>query len=202
MPVGFEQINIVGDKVRLRPVRSGDARVAYSLLTNDAILSNLAWDGPASEKEVRETYQRWAEQLKTGDYYPFAIERADQSGLMGCIDIRFSRHPQQADIGYWLGEPFWGNGYMTEAVRLICHLSFQHLDAVRAYATVFVDNIASRRALEKNGFSLDGTMRSHVHKRGRWLDTWFFTLLRTEWEADRARFTPTHEEVVMVRKEE
>jgi len=202
MPVGFDHIDIVGDKIRLRPIKANDARVAYRLLTNDAILSNIAWDGPTSEAQVHETYQHWEEQLKTGDYYPFAIEHTDQSGLMGCIDIGFPRHPQQANIGYWLGEPFWGNGYMTEAIRLICHLSFQHLDAVRAYATVFVGNIASRRALEKNGFSLDGTMRSHVYKRGRWLDAWFFTLLRSEWEADRARFSPIHEDVVVARSQE
>ena len=92
--------------------------------------------------------------------------------------------------------------HLTALSYSICHLSFQHLDAVRAYATVFVGNIASRRALEKNGFSLDGTMRSHVYKRGRWLDAWFFTLLRAEWEADRVMFSPTHEEVVVARNTE
>jgi RimJ/RimL family protein N-acetyltransferase len=197
MSTVFNHIEIVGDKVRLRPVKVSDARVAYRLVKDEAVLKWLAWDGPASEKEVRQTYKRWGEQMETGDYYPFAIERNDQPGLMGCIDIRFPRHPQQADIGYWLGAEFWNRGYMSDAIRLVSYFSFKYLEAARVYATVFVGNIASRRALEKNGFSLDGTMRSHVHKRGRWLDAWFFTLLRTEWEADSERFLPGHEEVVV-----
>jgi ribosomal-protein-alanine N-acetyltransferase len=196
MPAGFSHIEMVGEKVRLRPLKSGDARIAYPLLANEAVLVNLAWDGPASEKEVARTYRHWEKQIKVGEMYPLVIERAGQPGLMGCIDIRFPGHPQQADIGYWLGEPFWNQGYMTEAVRLACHFSFSYLDTVRACATVFVGNIGSRRALEKNGFSLDGTLRSHVVKRGEWRDAWFLSLLRSEWEPKRGLYRPQHEEVV------
>jgi len=196
MPIGFSHIDIVGDKVRLRPMVAGDARIAYHLVANDAILSNLSWDGPANEKEVADTYRRWDDGLKIGEICGLAIECVDQPGIIGCITVHFPRHPQQADIGYWLGEPFWNKGYMTEAIRLACHLSFHYLDAVRVYATVFVGNIASRRALENNGFSLDGTMRSHIFKRGKWLDAWFFTLLRSEWETNREMYQPRHENVV------
>jgi ribosomal-protein-alanine N-acetyltransferase len=200
MPTGFRHIEMVGDIVRLRPVKSSDAKAAYSLVKNEAVLVNLAWDGPADEKEVHNTYHHWEEEIKTGESCNLTIERAEKSGLIGCIGIRFPRHPQQADIGYWLGEPFWNKGYTTDAVRLACHLSFNYLDAVRAYATVFVDNIGSRRALEKNGFALDGTLRRHIFKRGQWFDGWFFTLLRTEWESNRERFYPRREKVVLARE--
>jgi ribosomal-protein-alanine N-acetyltransferase len=199
MSTGFRHIDMVGDIVRLRPVKSSDAKAAYVLVKNEAVLVNLAWDGPADEKELRNTYHHWEEEIKTGESCNLTIERAEKSGLIGCIGIRFPRHPQQADIGYWLGESFWNKGYMTDAVRLACHLSFNYLDAVRAYATVFVGNIGSRRALEKNGFALDGTLRRHIFKRGQWFDGWFFTLLRTEWESNRERFYPRREKVVLAR---
>ena len=199
-PPGFEKVELVGEKVRLRPARPGDAPDAYRLVTDDAILSNLAWDGPASQEELVETYQRWEEGLKSGEVYALAIERLEQPGLIGSIDVVF-RHRQQASIGYWLGVPCWNRGYMTDAVRLICHFSFEYLGAVRVYATVFAGNPGSRRALEKNGFSLDGTLRSHVYKRGRFLDAWFFTLLRSEWERDRTRFRPQQEQVVVAGEE-
>jgi len=170
MPVGFNHIDIVGDKVRLRSARPTDAADAYRLVTDEAILSNLAWDGPANEEELLNTYQQWEEEMKNGESYHLAIERANETVFIGCIDIRFPRHPLQADIGYWLGVPFWGKGYMTDAVRLACHLSFKHLNAARVYATVFVGNISSRQALEKNDFSLDGTLRCHVYKCGEWID--------------------------------
>ena len=197
MPVGFEHIELVGDKVRLRPVRETDAADAYRLVTDDAVLANLAWDGPASEAEIVETYTRWQTELRTGERCCLAIERADKAGLIGGIDVRFPRHPRQADIGYWLGVPYWNQGYMTEAVRLICHLSFKQLDAARVYATIFVGNNGSRRVLEKNGFSVDGTLRSHVFKRGQFVDSWFLTLLRSEWDANQEWFSPRYEDIVV-----
>ncbi len=197
MPVGFEHIELLGEKVRLRPIREADAPDAYRLVADEAVLANLAWDGPASEAEIADTYQRWVTEMKAGEACHLAIERADKTGLIGCIDVRFPRHPRQADIGYWLGVPYWNNGYVTEAVRLICHLSFKHLDAVRAYATVFVGNAGSRRVLEKNGFSVDGTLRSHVYKRGKFVDSWFLTLLRSEWEASQQQFSPRYEDILV-----
>ena len=202
MSVGFSHIDIVGEKVRLRPVMATDAGAAYRLVKNEAVLATMAWDGPVDEGELRDTYARWEEEIKTGENHYLAIERADQPGLIGNITVRFPRHPQQADIGYWLGEPFWNQGYMTEAVRLVCHFSFKYLDAARVYATVFVGNISSRRALEKNGFSLDGTLRCHVYKGGKWVDGWFFTLLRSEWEHNSKKFSPSYEDVIAVAKEE
>jgi RimJ/RimL family protein N-acetyltransferase len=107
MPVRFEHIEMVGDKVRLRLIRASDAADAYRLLTDDAVLANLAWDGPTSEAEITETYARWETEFRAGENYGMAIERADKPGLVGCINVRFPRHPQQADIGYWLGVPYW-----------------------------------------------------------------------------------------------
>ena len=80
---------------------------------------------------------------------------------------------------------------MTDAVRLVTHFSFEYLNAIRVYATVFVGNVGSRRVLEKNGFSLDGTLRSNAFKRGEWLDEWFFSILRSEWEVDKERHEPS-----------
>lgn len=202
MSVGFSHIDILGEKVRLRPVMSTDAGAAYRLVKNEAVLATMAWDGPVDEGELRDTYTRWEEEIKTGENHYLAIERADRPGLIGNITVRFPRHPLQADIGYWLGEPFWNQGYMTEAIRLVCHFSFKYLEAARVYATVFVGNLSSRRALEKNGFSLDGTLRCHVYKRGKWVDGWFFTLLRSEWEHNRKKFFPSYEDVIAVAKEE
>ena len=85
---------------------------------------------------------------------------------------------------------------MTDAVRLVTHFSFEQLDALRVYATVFTGNVASRRVLEKCGFALDGTLRQQVPKRGEWLDEWFLTLLRAEWEPKRDEYRPSDERLV------
>ena len=202
MSIIFKKINITGEKVRIRQIRTTDAEEAYELLKNDTILSNIAWDGPADQRELYDTYSRWVEEMKNGEGCRLAIEHIGQSGIVGCIDIRFPRHPQQTDIGYWLGEPFWNKGYMTDAVRLACYLSFHYLDAVKTAAGVFAGNAGSRRALEKNGFSLDGTMRSQAYKHGRWRDVWLFSLLRSEWESRQHYFLPRSEDIVIAGKKQ
>jgi ribosomal-protein-alanine N-acetyltransferase len=200
MSVIFKKLDISGKKVRLRQIRRTDAEKAYPLLKNDAILSKIAWDGPNNQEEVYDAYSRWVKEMKNGEGCRLAIELCEQSGIIGCIDIRFPRHPQQADIGYWLGEPFWNQGYMTDAVRLACYLSFHYLDAVKTAAGVFVGNTGSRRALEKNGFSLDGTMRSQFYKHGRWNDIWLFSLLRSEWESRQDYYLPDNEDIIITGK--
>ncbi len=202
MSIGFERVELAGDKVRLRPTQPDDAADAYRLVSDEEVLSRLLWEGPADEAEMSDVFHRWQAGLETGEGYNLAIERTDHPGLIGCIGPRLKEHPLQANIGYWLGAPYWNRGYMTEAVRLACHLSFEHLGVVRVYATVFVGNLGSRRALEKNGFSLDGTLRSHVLKRGEWRDEWFLSLLRSEWESDRTRFLPRYEDIVVTRSGE
>ena len=197
MPPGFERVELVGDKVRLRPAVAEDAAEAYRLVTDDRILRWLIWDGPDAETDMADSFQRWQGQLCRGEDYHFAIERRDESGIIGCISARPVMYPQDLNLGYWLGVPFWKRGYMTEAISLIGHFSFEYLEAARVYAEVMVGNDGSRRALEKNGFSLDGTLRGHAFKREEWRDEWFFSLLRSEWQAGRERYLPRDEEIVV-----
>ncbi len=201
MPIGFEHIELVGDKVRLRPVHEADAEDAYHLFTDDRVFSQMAGEDPGSLDEQREAYRGGVERLRTGDGYSLAIEEVANPGLIGHFSARPRFHPRQIDFGYWLGVPYWNKGYMTEAVRLMCHFSFVYLDAARIYATVFTSNPASRKVLEKSGFSVDGTLRSHVFKGGEFVDAWFMTLLRSEWENEKDKYIPRHENVVFAEGE-
>lgn len=196
MPPGFEKVVLVGDKVRLRPAVVADAADAYTLVTDDRILRWLIWDGPDAEPNMTDVFERWQGQLRRGEDYNFAIERVDEPGMIGCISARPVMYPQHLNLGYWLGVPFWKRGYVTEAIRLISHFSFQYLEAARVNAEVMVGNTGSRRALEKNGFSLDGTLRGHALKLEEWRDEWFFSLLRSEWQAGHERYLPRSEEII------
>ncbi len=173
-----------GNLVNLRPVRASVAPAAYHLLRDENVLEWLLWDGPSSESEIESTYRIWEDSFGLRDYW-FAMEKTGETGLIGCIDIRFPQHRQQADIGYWLGRPFWNHGYMTDALRLVCDFCFNHLEVVRIIAPVFKGNIRSRRALEKNGFHLDGTLRSHLLKGDTWRDVWFMSMVEKDWARNR-----------------
>lgn len=87
---------------------------------------------------------------------------------------------RSAELGYWLAEDYWRRGIMTQAVRQICREAFASFDIVRIFAEPFEGNAASRRVLEKAGFTCEGTMRSGVFKNGVVQSYCMYSLLRGE----------------------
>lgn len=87
---------------------------------------------------------------------------------------------RSAELGYWLARPFWGQGMMTAAVGEICRQGFSQWDILRIYAEPFANNAASRRVLEKAGFTLEGILRQNVTKAGETLDSCLYSRLRGE----------------------
>jgi RimJ/RimL family protein N-acetyltransferase len=85
---------------------------------------------------------------------------------------------RSAEIGYWLGEAYWGRGIATEAVRAVTDYGFAHGDLVRIYATVFEWNRASMRVLEKAGYQLEGRRRQAVTKDGQTIDDLLYAIIR------------------------
>ena len=101
---------------------------------------------------------------------------------VGSISLLFGDdvYSRSAELGYWLGEPFWGRGIMTGAVGQICREAFGRLDIIRIHAVVYARNGASCRVLEKAGFTREGILRQSVYKNGEVLDACLYALLREE----------------------
>lgn len=98
--------------------------------------------------------------------------------------IGFERQPDIAhrslELGYWLGEAHWGRGIVSEAVRALTRHMSANFDVCRIYATVFEENPASVRVLEKAGFSCEGRMRKAATKGGHTFDLLLYALVREE----------------------
>jgi len=108
----------------------------------------------------------------------FAVELAGEAiggiGFKQGIDIaRLSM-----EMGYWLGEPFWGRGLMTRAVTATSDWAFDHYNVVRLFATTFAHNTASMRVLEKSGFEREGILRRSAIKNGEVLDQVLYAKLK------------------------
>ncbi|HRF18615.1 MAG TPA: GNAT family N-acetyltransferase [Chitinophagaceae bacterium] len=86
---------------------------------------------------------------------------------------------KSAEIGYWLGEQYWGKGIATEAVRQMTEYAFYYFDLVRLYAEVFETNKTSMRVLEKNGYYLEGVRRKAVFKNDVLMDDYIWVKLKT-----------------------
>jgi RimJ/RimL family protein N-acetyltransferase len=108
----------------------------------------------------------------------FAI--ATDSEAIGCIGLRLGNdvHRKTAELGYWLGEPFWGRGIMSEAVQEFTRWAFKAFDLQRIFAEPFESNAASARVLEKAGFVCEGRLRANVFKDGKVLDSFLYGLVR------------------------
>lgn len=116
----------------------------------------------------------------------FAIATPEEA--MGGIGVTLSQdvHRLTAEVGYWLGEPYWGKGIMTETVVEFTGYSFDRFGLFRIYAEPYADNAASCRVLEKAGYTLEGRLRASVIKDGRILDQFLYARVRPEnMEPDR-----------------
>jgi ribosomal-protein-alanine N-acetyltransferase len=146
--------------IELRPIRGDDADLLYPLLVASNVPDTLLWDGPASLDEYRASLTAFAAATAAGERYHFAI--VDGERPIGCIGL-IPEDGHRGEVGLWIGRH-----------------AFEQLRLAKLEAAVFVGNAASRRTFEKNGFTLEGTIRRAVRKRGRFVDEWLFGLLPEE----------------------
>jgi RimJ/RimL family protein N-acetyltransferase len=109
----------------------------------------------------------------------FAIEV--DGAAVGGIAFRIQTDVERvsAELGYWLGETYWGRGIATAAVRAVTEHALSRHDLVRVFALPFAHNRASARVLEKAGFVLEGIMRSSAIKDGRVVDQLLYARIRS-----------------------
>ena len=86
---------------------------------------------------------------------------------------------RSAEIGYWLGQAYWGRGIVSAAVAAVTDYAFRELDLLRVFAVPFVRNPASARVLEKAGYQREGTMRCSAVKDGLIVDQYLYAAVRT-----------------------
>lgn len=158
----------------------------YRAIVGTDIFDTLIWDGPACLAELHDYWARARADFETGltrDLSLGLIVR-ETGELIGAASLRpFQGSPEIIDLGYALAKPFHGRGYATEGVGALVEHGFAARGMERCFACVFTGNGASRRVLEKLGFTHEGTLRRSIRKRGEWKDEWMMALTRPEWEA-------------------
>ena len=107
---------------------------------------------------------------------------ANDEELIGAIGIEPCRDVNRlsGELGYWLGEPFWGKGIATLVVKKFIEYVFEYYDLKKIFAHVFSSNPSSARVLIKAGFKLEGCMRNQIVKNGRTLDQLVYGILKEE----------------------
>lgn len=165
----------------LRPWRTEDAPSLARFADNPRIAANLrdAFPKPYGLDDAREFIASCIAN-EGGRQLIRAIEI--DGAAAGCVNVSLGPdvYRLSAELGYMLAEEYWRQGVMTRAVVQICREAFARFDIVRIYAEPFERNAASRRVLEKAGFTLEGVMRSGVFKNGAVQSYCMYSLLRGE----------------------
>ncbi|MCR5576066.1 MAG: GNAT family N-acetyltransferase [Oscillospiraceae bacterium] len=163
----------------IRRWRLEDSRSLAKNLSNRKILDYLR-DGlpyPYTEADA-EAYISAMLAADADKAFAFAVTLDDEAvgsiGAFRCENI----HSRTAELGYYLGEEYWGRGCMTSAVRQLCAYIFENTDIIRIFAEPFSYNVGSCRVLEKAGFRYEGTLHSNAVKNGKVLDMKMYALVK------------------------
>jgi RimJ/RimL family protein N-acetyltransferase len=136
---------------------------------------------PYAEDDARSFLAHSREELRRGRSMNFAITNLLNTDLCGAIGLTIAPAHQRAELGYWIGVPFWRQGFATEAATAVLDFGFETLQLHRIHASHFAGNIASRRVLEKIGMRHEGRSREHLRKWGQFIDLENYALLKNEY---------------------
>jgi len=176
-------MQLIGSRCTLRPWQPGDADALVKYANNAKVARNLRdrFPHPYTLRDAKAFIHACA---TVRPHVSFAIVVDDQAvggiGISPGTDVeRFS-----AEIGYWIGEPFWGRGIAAEAVQLMSAYAFETCRMLRLFAVPFADNSRSTRVLEKAGYMREAILRSSAVKEGTVRDQALYALVNPRWRAE------------------
>lgn len=179
----FELLPLVTPRLVLRPLGEADAPAFFAIFSDPAVMR--FWSSPPLSEvaQARESVLQIEAGYRCGDFLQLGLERQSDAALIGtCTLFSFHAASRRAEMGYALGRPFWGAGYMHEALTALVTYAFGVLNLHRLEADIDPRNRASARTLERLGFQQEG------HLRERWIvgeeisNTAWYGLLCWEWQ--------------------
>lgn len=184
------QPRIESERICLRPFRLEDAAAVFPLVSDKEIAANTRtiphpYPEDGAEKWINTLGPEWEE----GKSAVFAIclkesETEKHETLVGAIGLIINKDDENAELGYWLGRPFWNQGICSEASRLIIGFGFESLGLEKIHAHHMIRNPASGKVMIHSGMKCEGLLRKHIKKWGIFEDVAFYGILREDWEAN------------------
>ena len=175
-------MNIETLRCTLRPWCTKDAEALVRNANSPKIARNMTNIYPSPYRESDAAHWLNVRSTDVGPCAHLAVEiDGEAAGGVG-IHTRTDVHAHTAELGYWLGESYWGNGYMTEVINVVVPYAFETFELHRLEACQFGWNPASGKVLEKAGFRLEGCLREAIYKDGEYTDRLIYGLLRAEAE--------------------
>jgi [ribosomal protein S5]-alanine N-acetyltransferase len=181
-----QSIRLEGPRVFLLPPRMGDFK-AWAALRDESNAFLTPWEptwphDALSRHAFRRRLKAYSQEWRQGTGFSFLVYRLSDSALMGGVTLSNVRRgvAQAASLGYWIGERFARQGFMSEAVSAVLEFAFEELALHRIEAACLPENDASRSLLLKVGFRQEGYARQYLRINGKWQDHLLFEILRDD----------------------
>ncbi|MDO1445191.1 GNAT family protein [Rhodocytophaga aerolata] len=171
-------------KINLRTWRISDLDSLVTYANNWNIAKNLMdrFPHPYTEEDAK-SFIEYAG--GAGAAHIFAIELRGQAIGGISLEPQADIHRKNAELGYWLAEPFWGQGIISQAIKQMVDYAFATYDIDRIVARPFGHNVASHRVLKKNGFVLEATLKKVLYKNDQYMDEWIYAIRKQTWEEQK-----------------
>jgi RimJ/RimL family protein N-acetyltransferase len=169
-------------RLRLRPYTDADVAELLPLIgTREVATTTLRIAHPYTEQDARDFFALLQGTRKIW----LAITLRGDGRQIGGIGLTVDEQHQNAELGYWLGVPYWGQGYATEAAQEMLRYGFEDLRLHRIFASHFKHNPASGRILKKLGMRYEGCQREHIRKWDQFVDSELYGMLQREWRISK-----------------
>lgn len=174
---------LITERLMLRSLRRDDIPALLPLIGAREVAATTLRIAHPYTLDDAENFLKYTEGVwQKGEGARFGIFLREGEQLCGGAGLVVNHEHHHAEIGYWIGVPFWGNGYCTEAVRELLKYGFKQLKLNRIHSNHFANNPASGRILQKVGMKHEGILRKHCCKWGEYLDVELYGLLASEYQ--------------------
>ncbi|MCR8641107.1 GNAT family N-acetyltransferase [Paenibacillus sp. N1-5-1-14] len=179
----MSEMNYETNRLRLRRFELEDAGQVQALAGDVEIARTTLFiphpypDGVA-ETWIESTHQN----IEAGTSYAFAMIHKETNLLIGAMTIGVTRHHDRGELAYWIGKPYWNQGYGTEAAARVMQYGFEQLGLNRVWAAAMTKNPGSSNIMKKIGMQYEGLFKEHVNKWDVYEDLVFYGLSKRDYE--------------------
>lgn len=167
----------------LRPFELSDAAIVQELAGDvEVARTTLSIPHPYPDGAAESWITAVNLRSNDGDGFPFALVAKDNNSLVGCSSINMTKPHQRGELAYWIGRPFWGNGYATEAAKRLIQFGFTDLKLNKIWAAAMTKNPGSSNVMTKVGMKLEGEFKQHILKWDEFEDVVFYGVTKADYE--------------------
>ena len=178
----FDQLILKTDRLILRPLQESDSGALMEIYSDPKVMrywSTTPWE---SIEQAHEMIAREVKGMAAGEQLTLGLERTHDGALIGtCTLFAISAQCRRAEVGYAMAQHAWGKAFMDEALRALLNYGFTELKLNRIEADIDPRNEASKKTLERLGFSREGYLRERWIVGDEISDTALYGLLHRDW---------------------